>query len=93
VLDWDREKMSSRRAYGRPLARRGRPGPQLLNPPERRKEWRQANHERSYGNHHIRGSTSRASHRTEHRADARPTEVVQQQQQAQHNQSDNSATT
>jgi hypothetical protein len=80
--DSDREKMSTGRAYGRPLAGRGRPGPQLLNPPEQRKEWQQANHERPYGNHHVQGSTSGASYRTEHRADARPTEVVLQQQQA-----------
>jgi hypothetical protein len=93
VPDWDREKISSGTAYVRPLAGRGRPGLQLLNPPEQRKEWRQANHEWPYGNHHIRGSTSGASHLTDHRADARPTEVVQQQQQAQHNQPENSATT
>jgi hypothetical protein len=48
--DWDREKMSSGRAYERPLAGRGHLGPQLLNPPERRKEWQQANHEWTYGN-------------------------------------------
>jgi hypothetical protein len=55
--------------YGRPSFHRGRPGPQ-----ERRREWRPANQDRPHG---------KAPQQTEFSADARTTEIIQQQRQVQ----------
>jgi hypothetical protein len=68
------ERMAGGGDYGRPSFHRGRPGPQQLNPLERRREWRPANQDRPHG---------KAPQRAEFSADARTIETIQQQRQLQ----------
>jgi hypothetical protein len=70
--DWNRVRSMTGRNYGRPPVGRGRPGPMIFGQNERRREWRQSNHEE-------RQIGSGGSQRTDQRTEGYATEVPQNQ--------------
>jgi hypothetical protein len=61
ATDWVRHRSGQGRNFGRSAAARGHPGPPPFGSHERRREWRQANHEnRSFGVSNDRASASGA---------------------------------